>query len=116
MRSMCAIVVLLVTAASAFAESSAVRAEIDTLLARLEQSGCDFYRNGEWHSATEAKSHLLRKLKAAREPASTEQFIDALATKSSLSGKPYLVRCGESAPVESNTWLTDQLELMRTPP
>jgi hypothetical protein len=108
-------VLLLSTSSFALAasEPNAVRAEIDTLLTRLEQSGCDFYRNGEWHTATEAKAHLLRKLKATREPASTEQFIDRLASKSSLSGKPYLVRCAGKEPVESRIWLTEQLRHLR---
>ena len=117
MRILGAIVLLLVTSfVLADSTPSSVRAEIDTLLSRLEQSGCEFYRNGDWYSATEAKAHLLRKLKAAGAAASAEQFIDRLASKSTMSGKPYLVRCGGSEPVESKTWLTDQLEQMRTPP
>ena len=115
-RALRTIVLLLVTTPLAFAELESVRAEVDTLLGRLGQSCCSFYRNGEWYPAEQAKAHLLRKLKAAGEPPSTEQFIDELASESSLSGKAYLVRCGESAPVESNTWLMEQLELMRTPP
>jgi hypothetical protein len=36
-----------------------VRAEVDALLGKLESSGCQFNRNGSWHSAAEAKAHLL---------------------------------------------------------
>jgi hypothetical protein len=39
--------------------SPAVSNEIDDLMSRLEASGCEFNRNGSWHTATEAKSHLL---------------------------------------------------------
>src|SRR5689334_3753235 len=99
MRVWGAVVLLLVTSlVQADATRAEVRAEIDTLLSRLEQSGCEFYRNGSWYAATEAKTHLQRKLKAAGAAGSTEQFIDALASKSSMSGKPYLVRCGDAAP------------------
>ncbi len=118
MRPLGAIVLLLVTSPFVLADftSTSARVEIDTLLSRLEQSGCEFYRNGDWYSATEAKSHLRKKLQAAGAVNSTELFIDRLASKSSMSGKPYLVRCSGSEPVESKAWLTDQLEEMRTPP
>ncbi len=118
MRVLGAIVLLLAVSQSALAASTPapVRGEIDTLLSRLEQSGCEFYRNGDWYTAPEAKAHLLRKLQATGAVASTEQFIDALASKSSMSGKPYLVRCAGAEPVESKIWLTDQLADMRTPP
>ena len=112
MRLLGAIVLLLVTSAFVLADftSTSARVEIDTLLSRLEQSGCEFYRNGGWYSATEAKSHLRKKLQAAGAVQnSTELFIDRLASKSSMSGKPYLVRCSGSEPVESKAWLTDQL-------
>ena len=80
----------------------AARAEIDGLLSRLETSSCEFNRNGTWHSATEAKSHLLVKLKYLEDRGavdSAEQFIELAASKSSMSGQPYLVRCANSAPV-----------------
>jgi hypothetical protein len=93
-----------------------VRAEIDALLSALQTSGCEFYRNGSWHDAAAAKSHLLRKLRYLERKnlvTSTEQFIDLGASGSSTSGKPYLVRCGDSAPVESKVWLSTQLKSIR---
>lgn len=95
---------------------SASRAEIDALLVRLQVSGCSFNRNGAWHSATEARSHLLRKLEyLERKHAvhSTEQFIELAASASSVSGRPYRVRCGNDAPVESRVWLTSELHALR---
>ncbi len=76
-------------------------AEITALLTRLETSGCDFNRNGVWYSATEAKAHLLRKLDADGSLQNSEQFIERIASKSSVSGRPYLVRCAMSAPTSS---------------
>jgi len=92
------------------------RAEIDALMSRLESSACEFRRNGTWHTAAEAKSHLLRKLKVLEDRGavqSTEQFIELAASNSSLSGQPYLVRCGNDAPVRSGTWLRSQLQDIR---
>lgn len=109
------------TAAASFAAllPSAVRAEIDALMARLETSRCEFNRNGNWHTAAEAKSHLLGKLKYLEDRGavnSTEQFIERAATRSSMSGEPYLVRCANAAPVPSGKWLQSQLQLMRSSP
>ena len=85
-------------------------------MSRLEASGCEFNRNGIWHTATEARSHLLRKLKYLEDKGmvqSAEQFIELAATSSSMSGQPYLVRCDNGAPVPSGTWLRTQLQKVR---
>ncbi|MDR5753038.1 MULTISPECIES: DUF5329 family protein [unclassified Caballeronia] len=60
-----------------------------------------FNRNGTWYSGMEAKAHLLAKLHYLENRTtltSTEQFIELAARKSSVSGKPYLVQCGETDP------------------
>ena len=91
--------------------------EIDELMSKLEASGCEFNRNGTWHSGTEAKAHLLRKLKYLEDRAavqSVEQFVELAASASSMSGQPYLVKCGDGAPVESGTWLLSQLQAIRS--
>ena len=92
------------------------RSEISALMATLQSSACEFNRNDTWHNAAEAKTHLMRKLdylegKSAVQ--STEQFIELAATKSSLSGQAYQVKCGNAAAVESKSWLTAQLKQIR---
>jgi len=104
------------SAAAAPAPSPA-RPEITALLSRLQSSNCTFNRNGTWYSAPEAKEHLLKKLeylegKSAVQTA--EQFIELAASSSSMSGKPYLVRCGASAPEGSKSWLSTQLKAVRS--
>jgi hypothetical protein len=96
-----------------------VRAEIDALLATLQASGCRFSRNGSWYSASEAKDHLLRKLRYIERKGtigSAEQFITLAASKSSVSGKAYRVKCGNELPVESREWLSRQLTIIRGTP
>lgn len=94
-----------------------VRTEIQGLLQRLQDSGCEFNRNGSWYSGTEARSHLLKKLDYLeshdRAPKRSEDFIQQAASTSSMSGKPYLVRCAAAAPVESKAWLTQELLKLR---
>jgi len=92
------------------------RAEVDALLTRLQSSGCEFNRNGSWYSGTEAKAHLLKKLDylEGKDLVKTaEQFIEQGASTSSMSGKPYLVRCAGKAPVESGQWLKAELLQVR---
>lgn len=93
-----------------------VRAEITDLLARLEASGCEVQRNGTWHSAADARAHLLNKLayiEGKTTLQSTEQFIDLAASKSSMSGKRYMVRCAGGTPVQSRSWMLAQLQALR---
>jgi hypothetical protein len=94
----------------------AARAEVLTLLSRLESSGCQFSRNDAWYAASEARTHLLRKLEYLEKngsPASAEAFIEQAASKSSASGKPYRVRCGASEAASAD-WLQRELRAMRT--
>lgn len=103
-------------AALAAPASAPVRAEIDALLSKLQSSGCEFNRNGTWYSGADAKTHLLRKLESIEGKVSvqsTEQFIELAAAKSSTSGKPYQVKCGADASVESHQWLNRQLAALR---
>ncbi|MDG0831594.1 hypothetical protein EXH51_02420 [Pelomonas saccharophila] len=95
----------------------AARAEVNALLNRLQASGCEFNRNGSWYTGAEAKAHLLKKLDylEGKDMVQTpEQFIERGASDSSMSGKPYLVRCaGSKAPVESAQWLKAELQTVR---
>jgi hypothetical protein len=114
---LCLLIVIFCAAGNAASLSPAARAEIDALLARLEASSCMFNRNGTWYPATEAKSHLLRKLKYLEDRGavgSTEQFIELAGSSSSATGKPYLVKCGSGAMIESRTWLQSQLQIIRS--
>jgi hypothetical protein len=52
-----------------------------------------FIRNGKEYPVNKAVSHLRRKLKnSADKLTSAEQFLDNVASGSSISGQPYLIR------------------------
>jgi hypothetical protein len=98
------------------APSSTTRAEIQHLLVYLENSGCQFYRNGTWHSAPDARAHLTKKYQYLLDKGlikSAEDFVQRVAAESSMSGKPYQVRCGAGAPVTSAQWLSEELARYR---
>jgi Family of unknown function (DUF5329) len=84
------------------------QAEIDFLLQYIEVSGCAFRRNGDWHDSAAARAHLASKyayLASSKRITSAEDFIDKAASRSSLSGEDYEVRCGACPTIKSNEWL-----------
>jgi hypothetical protein len=92
------------------------KAEVTQLLNTLGSSSCEFYRNGNWYKAAEAKAHLNSKYEYLLKKgliSSTEEFIRKGATESSMSGEPYQVRCPNEATQSSATWLGIKLRLMR---
>ncbi len=98
------------------APSPSVQQEVDYLLAYVETSGCEFYRNGSWSDAKAAQGHIRTKYDylARRDKIGTAQdFIANAASESSLSGIPYQVRCGVKPPVLSRVWLSEALARFR---
>lgn len=90
----------------------AAQAEVRHLLGYLERSGCEFFRNGAWYSALDARKHLEKKydyLVRKDLVRSAEDFIRLGAASSSMSGKAYQVRCKGAEPVPSAAWLGEVL-------
>lgn len=90
--------------------------EIAYLFRALETSDCQFNRNGNWYTATEASLHLQKKYQYFADKqaiSTTESFIELAATKSSLSSKVYLVKCHTSKPIESKQWFITTLNNYR---
>jgi hypothetical protein len=110
----------LMTASGARAEPpTGVQTEVNYLLGSVADSGCEFYRNGTWHDAKAARTHMLDKYEylAARDLVrSTEQFIDRAASHSSVSGRPYEIRCNGGPAVTSKQWLQEKLARFRDLP
>jgi hypothetical protein len=97
-------------------DSAGAPAQIEYLLQTIGRSGCDFYRNGSWYQAARAEQHLrlkYRNLQARGFKGSAEEFVDAAATRSSISGQPYAVRCPGAAAVAAAQWLLGQLAQYR---
>lgn len=114
----CLILFLLFVASLAHAEalSPQTRQEITYLFSYLEQSGCEFNRNGTWHTAQDASAHLRKKFAYLERHdllSSAEDFIVGAASASSVSKQPYLVRCPQAPVVESGSWFTHVLKTYR---
>ena len=90
--------------------------EVEYLLNAVARSECEFNRNGTWFDAKQASAHLRAKyngLIALGHFVSALEFIEDAATKSSVSGRPYLIRCAGREPVPTNQWLRETLERYR---
>ena len=108
---------LALAAPAAFAQLPAsVHSEVHGLLEAVERSGCEFGRNGTWHDSRAAGAHMRGKydyLVARDLIATSEDFVERVGTKSSMSGQPYQVRCTGGAPLASGQWLTSRLAQLR---
>lgn len=107
---------LLTSAVTLAAPSPKARQEIDALIGALATSKCEFQRNGKWYDAADARSHLQRKydyLLKKKLVDTAEQFIERAASKSSMSGREYRVRCPKQAEQTSASWFQAQLRQLR---
>ena len=101
---------ILAFALTAPATADDTSAEIEYLLTTMGQSECTFIRNGKEYDADDAEAHLRMKYRRGKRYAGTAgDFIDNLASRSSMSRKPYLIACNDDAPGESGAWLRELL-------
>jgi hypothetical protein len=87
------------------------REKIERLLKAVESAeGVVFIRNGAEHSAKDAAAHLRTKWSAAGgEIKTADDFIEKIASKSSLSGEPYRVRLADAKEVLAGEFLREKL-------
>ena len=87
---------------------------IDYLLQYVADSKASFIRNGSEHTPAEAVDHIKAKYNHFKKQIKTpEDFIRLCASKSLLSGKPYLVRTPAGKEMRLDTWLLDVLKAHR---
>ena len=88
--------------------------EVEHLLAFVQQSDCVMIRNGDEHEGEKAASHIKKKYDYfADDISTTESFIEYSATKSTMSGKYYTVRCPDGTEMRSQDWLLEELKIFR---
>ena len=108
-----ALALAVVTLCAAPAQGANVEAEIDHLLTFIAGSPCAFIRNGVSYDGAQAVDHIKDKYEHYRaEIRSAEDFIALAASKSAMSGKPYLVQC-DAAEMPAAEWLTQELSAFR---
>ncbi len=106
------IAIFLLTSLCVQARSLEEQKKIEFLLHAVEQmSDAEFIRNGSTYPAKDAASHLQHKLMVAGERVHTaEEFIAGCASKSSTSGRPYLIRMPDGRVQKLDTFLRAKLK------
>jgi hypothetical protein len=90
--------------------------EIKHIIEYIESSKCSFIRNGKEYNTKETLVHILNKYEyTKRWIKSAEDFIKYTATKSSMSGRPYTVRC-DGREILCAEWLSEELNRFRKKP
>ncbi len=109
-------VLLSLVAAHAFALDPSETVKIQYLIASVEAlEGAKFIRNGSEYDARAAGDHLRLKLKVAGKKVKTaEDFIKFCASKSSITGEPYLMRFADGTTVKSEVYFSDKLKTFAT--
>lgn len=88
--------------------------EIEHLMVFVATSQCRFIRNGKMYDAAQSRKHLERKYRHIQHAiGSADEFIEKVASRSSVTGRPYRVQCSDRE-VPTATWLRDELGRFRT--
>jgi hypothetical protein len=100
--------------AGTVADGEKLAATINYLLAFVETSDCTFIRNDKAYTTKEAAGHMQRKYDHFKDEIKTpEDFIRLSASKSLISGKPYMVKTKAGQLLKSEIWLLKALESYR---
>ena len=87
---------------------------VEHLIGQVAASGLTFVRNDKPHSSDEAARHMRKKYEHFQDEIDTpEAFIELCATRSLLSGKPYLVVDDQGKEMRTADWLMQALRQYR---
>jgi hypothetical protein len=97
---------------TAHAREAKETARIEHLISSVEKlEGAKFIRNGTEYDPKSAGAHLRMKLgKAGDKVTTAADFINGLASKSSVSGKPYQIRKADGTVVDTRNYFYTRLK------
>jgi hypothetical protein len=96
------------------ANAESLEQTINYLLDYVAKSDATFIRNGQKHTPQEAANHIRAKYEHFKSEVKTpEDFIRLSASKSLLTGQPYLVRSRDGKEMQLSVWLTEALKKHR---
>ncbi len=109
-----AVFLLLVSGPGRSEPTEKVNQTIQYLISAVSGADLTFIRNGNSYTPKEAAEHINRKYEHFRDDIETpEEFIELCASKSLLSGKPYMVVDGEGKERRTSDWLRAELAAYR---
>ena len=94
------------------------KARIEALISHVQSlKGATFIRNGSEYDSKSAAKFLKGKWDANRKEIHTpSEFIEKVATKSSTTGKPYVIRLQDGKETPCGPYLTAQLKKLEAGP
>jgi hypothetical protein len=94
------------------AQDNIEKKKIEFLISSVENlKESKFIRNGTEHDGKEAAEHLRMKLdKAGGKVRTADDFIKLCASKSYISGKPYLIRFSDGKTIKSEQYFREKLK------
>lgn len=108
MRRILCLIFLLVPFHPVFGNT--VEDEIELLISEVGKDGCRFVRNDRRYSTRSARAHLRSKWELNEHLiASTEDFINKIASQSVTTGEPYIVRCRSGEETIAKEWFFQRL-------
>ena len=112
--SLAVALILLSMSAGQLLAAESLDDSIKFLLDYVAKSDATFIRNGQKHTPQEAVDHIKAKYEHFKNEIKTpEDFIRLSASKSLLTGQPYLVRTAEGKEMHLDAWLTEALKKHR---
>jgi hypothetical protein len=104
-------VILAIFSGAVSAQDNIEKKKIDFLISSVENlKGAKFIRNGTEHNGKEAAEHLRMKLQNALVIKTADDFIRLCASKSSISGKPYMIRLTDGKTIKSEEYFREKLK------
>jgi Family of unknown function (DUF5329) len=109
---------LMALSAVAAAPPPREQSRIDKLISFVEsQKGMKFVRNGTEYECGDAAKFLRGKLESMGDDIKTaREFIERIASKSSMSGQPYRVKFADGKTMLASQFLGDELKRLEAQP
>jgi len=108
------ILIVVFSLMSSISFASSLDSEIRHILSFVTNTDCLFERNGSFYKGQDATIHIIKKYNYFKDEIySTERFIELSATKSTISGKYYLIHCLGKESIRSQDWLNEELKNFR---
>ncbi|MCX5850092.1 MAG: DUF5329 domain-containing protein [Deltaproteobacteria bacterium] len=111
-RLITAFVIMALFSVAVNAQDNIERKKIEFLISSVENlKGARFIRNGSEHDGKEAAEHLRMKLqKAGSHVQTADDFIRLCASKSFITGNPYMIKFPEGKTIKSEKYFREKLK------
>ena len=105
-------VIIAIFSAAVSAQDNIEKKKIEFLISSVENlKDAKFIRNGVEHDGLEAAKHLRLKLeKAGSHVKTADDFIKLCASKSYVTGKPYMIKYSDGKTISSEKYLREKLK------